>query len=186
MTGPFGYGNLMYMRILGGAVVAGLFIGMMMPASQPTPDTNQPNSNLILTPQTKAASDTNVGTKPHGYETVLLRHEDGHFYADAMVNGQLIHFLVDTGASMIALTASDAQKIGMNFSPNEFEVVGRGASGDVLGKQVTFHHVTLDNKEAWDLHGAVLADGLGVSLLGQNFLAQVGTVEIKGDQMILR
>jgi aspartyl protease family protein len=176
----------MFVKILGGAVVAGLFIGLMIPASQPAPVPDQPNSNLILTPQTKAAPDSNVEPKPHGYETVLPRHEDGHFYADALVNGQSIHFLVDTGASMIALTASDAQKIGMNFSPNEFEVVGRGASGDVLGKQVTFHHVTLDNKEAWDLHGAVLAEGLGVSLLGQNFLAQVGTVEIRGDQMILR
>jgi aspartyl protease family protein len=176
----------MYTKILGGAVVAGLFIGMMMPAGQPVPAVDQPNSNLILTPQTKATPDTGSAIKPHGYETILPRHEDGHFYADAMVNGQPVHFLVDTGASMIALTASDAQKIGMNFSPSEFEVVGRGASGDVLGKEVTFHHVTLDNKEAWDLHGAVLADGLGVSLLGQNFLAQVGTVEIKGDQMILR
>src|ERR1700742_4028591 len=43
----------------------------------------------------------------------LERAPDGHFYADAMVNGARVHFLIDTGASMVALTSVDAQRAGI-------------------------------------------------------------------------
>ncbi len=157
-------------------------MGFLVPA-QPAVVASKQDDALVLTPQTKAPPAANLS---HGYETVLQRSRDGHFYADVMVNGQSVHFLIDTGATSIALTNEDGARVGLSANPSEYEVVASGASGDVMGKFVTVHHVQLDNKEAWDLRGAVLADGLRVSLLGQNFLAQVGSVEIKGDQMILR
>src|SRR5438874_646637 len=53
-------------------------------------------------------------------ETKLARMPNGHFYADAAVNGQPVRVVIDTGASMVALTVADAQRIGVPFSPNEF------------------------------------------------------------------
>jgi aspartyl protease family protein len=119
-------------------------------------------------------------------ETVLTRHADGHFYADVMINDHVIHFLVDTGASSIALTQEDASAAGVEFSPDKFEIVGRGASGEVTGQFVTIHHVALGQKEAWDLRSVVLKDGLGISLLGQNFLEQISSVSISQDEMKLK
>jgi aspartyl protease family protein len=170
----------MIVKVFSAAIAVGLLVGILAPSNRPASGGEQ---SLILTPQTKAP----VSSKPvHGFETILPRHADGHFYADVTVDGRVIHFLVDTGASAIALTKEDASALGIALNPSELEIVGRGASGEVRGKFITLHHVQIDNKEAWDLHGAVLAEGLGVSLLGQNFLSQVGTVEIKGDRMILR
>jgi hypothetical protein len=62
-------------------------------------------------------------------ETLLKRHEDGHFYADVEVNGELVHFLIDTGASGVALTEEDAARVGLKVSPAEYEAVGMGAGG---------------------------------------------------------
>ncbi len=99
-------------------------------------------------------------------EVVLERKGDGHFYATAEVNGRPIRFLVDTGASAIALTADDARALGFGWTPAELSVVGRGASGEVTGKIVELHHVRLGGKEAWNMRAAIIPEGLQVSLLG--------------------
>src|SRR5688572_3277111 len=64
-------------------------------------------------------------------ETVLERERNGHFYVNAKVNGELVRFIVDTGASGVALTAEDAERVGIAFSPAEFGYVGEGAAGPV-------------------------------------------------------
>jgi aspartyl protease family protein len=119
-------------------------------------------------------------------EVVLERKSDGHFYATAEVNGRPIRFLVDTGASAIALTADDARALGFGWTPAELAVVGRGASGEVTGKIVELHHVRLGGKETWNMRAAIIPEGLQVSLLGQNFLSGIGSVRIAGDRMVLR
>ena len=80
----------------------------------------------------KTLSTEELGKSYGGREVVIERKSDGHFYADAMVNGQLVRFLVDTGATGVALTAKDARHVGIFFSPGEFTVVGKGASGAAL------------------------------------------------------
>jgi aspartyl protease family protein len=118
-------------------------------------------------------------------EVVLDRTYDGHFYADALVNGQPVRFLVDTGASGVALTSEDARRIGLPFQPSEFVVIGSGASGDVLGKPVMLNAVTIGPKELRDVRGVIVADGLRVSLLGQSFLSRLSSVQMMGDRMTL-
>ena len=66
-----------------------------------------------------------------------------------------------------------------------FDVVAEGASGDVKGEWVTLDSVSLGQEEAKKVP-AVILDGGQQSLLGQTFLQQFDTVEIKGDRMILR
>jgi aspartyl protease family protein len=117
-------------------------------------------------------------------ETLLKRHEDGHFYADVEVNGELVHFLIDTGASGVALTEEDAARVGLKVSPAEYEAVGMGAGGPIRGKLVTIDRVSLDGKEARDVHGAIL-QGSTMSLLGQAYLSKLGSVEMSGDYMRL-
>jgi aspartyl protease family protein len=59
----------------------------------------------------------------------IPRAPNGHFYVHATVNGQLVRFMVDTGASSVALTEEDARRIGESFSKDRYETVGTGASG---------------------------------------------------------
>lgn len=115
----------------------------------------------------------------------LDRGDDGHFYADVEVNGQSIRFLVDTGASGIALTRDDARRAGLAASISMPEVVGEGASGAVLGEIVTLDRVSLGSTEANGVPAVVLDSG-SQSLLGQSFLSKFGSVEIRGDTMVLQ
>lgn len=118
-------------------------------------------------------------------DTILEKSANGHFYVDAEVNGQLVNFVVDTGATLVALTVEDARRIGIPFSEGEFTVVAQGASGPVRGQVLKLGSITIDGKSATDVGGAVL-QGLPVSLLGQSYLSRISSVQMAGDHMTLR
>ena len=115
----------------------------------------------------------------------LQREANGHFYADVQINSQPVRVLVDTGASGIALTRSDAQRAGLGVSIGMYDVVGKGANGDVHGEFVTLDRVSLGSTSAEQVPAIVLDAG-EQSLLGQSFLSRFASVEIRGDTMVLR
>lgn len=118
-------------------------------------------------------------------EVRLPRQPDGHFYADAAVDGQVTRMLVDTGASVVALTGEDAQAIGLDWDPAEIRPVARGASGIVTGVPVILQQVSIDGLEARNVQAIIVPDGLDTSLLGQSFLSRMGRVEIHDGAMVL-
>lgn len=117
--------------------------------------------------------------------TAIERESDGHFYADADVDSRSTRFLVDTGATIVALTGEDAAAIGLTWDEADLVTVGRGASGDVKGVPVRLDRVELGGFEARGVEAAIVPDGLDVSLLGQSFLSRLGGVRIEGDRMML-
>lgn len=118
-------------------------------------------------------------------ETELERTESGHFYTYATVNGQLVKFIVDTGADVVALTPEDAERAGVKFNPAEFDVVGEGAGGPIRGENVTIESIELDGKLVNDVRGVVI-ENASRSLLGQSYLSRMGEVQMRGDTMVLR
>ncbi|MBX7494982.1 TIGR02281 family clan AA aspartic protease [Qipengyuania sp. 6B39] len=118
-------------------------------------------------------------------ETVLARAADGHFYADVSVNGASVDFMIDTGASMVALTGADAQAAGLYWSDADVRPVARGASGPVYGVPVRIDRVSLGGHEATNVEGVIVPEGLDVSLLGQSFLQTIEPVRIEGERMVL-
>jgi aspartyl protease family protein len=117
---------------------------------------------------------------------VLTRAEDGHFYAEAQVNGAAVHFLVDSGASAVVLTRADAQRAGIAAGTGEFTASAESANGRVGLKPVTIDRIAIGPVSANGVRGAVAETDLAISLLGQSFLARVARVEIEGDIMRLR
>lgn len=117
--------------------------------------------------------------------TELPRAADGHFYADTQINGSQVEFLMDTGATMVALTGADARAAGLNWSDADVHQVARGASGPVYGVSVTLDRVALGGHEARDVAAIVVPEGLNVSLLGQSFLSTIHPVRIEHDRMVL-
>ena len=126
-------------------------------------------------------------TKPSqaAQTTELTRESNGHFYTYAKVNGELVHFIVDTGSTGVALTEADAARVGIDVNPATFDEIGEGASGAVRGKLVTIDSVEVEGKLVNDVSGAVL-QGSKLSLLGQSYLSRMGNVEMSGDYMVLR
>ena len=117
--------------------------------------------------------------------TELTREDDGHFYAAVSANGAPLRMLVDTGASVIALTATDARSAGLSWNPAALTVVAEGASGPVRGVALTLERVALGGHEARNVPAVIVPEGLAVSLLGQSFLATIEPVRIEKDRMLL-
>lgn len=122
----------------------------------------------------------------HSGNHTLRREGDGHFYASARVEGASMRMLVDTGASVIALTGSDASAAGIYWDEGEVRNIGQGASGAVYGVPVTLSEVEIGGMTRRNVQAVVIPRGLGISLLGQSYLSQIGAVEIADDEMIMR
>lgn len=153
--------------LLSCAVVAGVVLGVAWPSSRnPAPE-----------PVAMAEG------KPR--KTVIERSSSGSFYVTALVNGVPIEFVVDTGAELVALTKEDAARAKVPFDPAKFEPVAQTASGVAKGEKVHIASIEVDGKRRDDVGGMVL-EGLGVSLLGQNYLQRLESVQMSGDKMILR
>jgi aspartyl protease family protein len=170
-----------------GLVIAGLAligVGMLSPAFRgehkpaPAPEVAA-RANAVSAP--KRVSNTAPVTAPAPRE--LRRGPDGHFYADAQVNGTTIRFMVDTGASVVVLRAEDAQRAGIQLPAERSMAMGVGGPIEVI--PVMLDRVAVGGIEARGVQAAV-AEELPVSLLGQSYLQRVGTVEIRGDVMVLR
>ena len=158
-------------------------VGALMPSSMSTPGDGQ--REIIRVSELEQNEPKSPGDEAGSGSVTLERSFDGHFYADARVNGATIHFLVDTGATGIALSAADAQRAGLAFDSSQAQVIGTGASGQVLGHWVKLNRVELGLKAVNDTP-AVILEGGDRSLLGQTFLAQFGSLEIHKDTMVLR
>ena len=164
-------------------LVAGV-LGALMPSGRSS--THAPRRDGFQTFERSAHPKRGDTTADQGSDTIALQREaNGHFYADVQINGSPIRVLVDTGASGIALSRDDAQRAGLAVSAGMFNVVGEGADGDVHGEYVTLDRVSLGPKSAEKVPAVVLDAG-GQSLLGQSFLSQFSSVEIRGDTMVLR
>jgi aspartyl protease family protein len=106
-------------------------------------------------------------------QATLSADSRGHFVTTGQVNGQSVQFLVDTGASMISLSAPEARRIGVNYLKGE-----RGFATTANGV-ATVYKVKLDTVRVGDISltnvdGLVLdGDGLSVVLLGMSFLNRV-------------
>lgn len=118
--------------------------------------------------------------------TTLQRAGDGHFYAATSVNGREVLMLVDTGASVIALTGEDAAAIGLSWDRGSVRPVAEGASGPVNGVPLRLSEVEIGGMVRRNVDAVIVPEGLGVSLLGQSYLSQLGSVSISADAMEVR
>ncbi|WP_310468856.1 TIGR02281 family clan AA aspartic protease [Sphingomonas sp.] len=174
-------------------LIGGLFGAMLPsgPSSRPdqadsaAPGTFSESSSARLAARRADSSSGSSSSSGQSGVIELRREGNGHFYADAQINGQNVRFLVDTGATGIALTRDDARRAGLGVSIGMPTVVGQGAAGEVRGEFVTLDRVSLGGTTAERMPAIVLDTG-GQSLLGQSFLSRFASVEIRGDTMVLR
>ena len=169
-------------------VILATAVGALMPSGREQPAAENSSIAEVSAPSGWGSGEPEIAASSQsgsGGAIRLSRRPDGHFYADAKVNGSTVNFLVDTGASGIALAYSDAKRAGIHVDRSDFYVVGQGASGPVRGQVVRIDDVKLGGEHATHVQGIVM-DGGEQSLLGQSFLERFGSVEIRGDTMTLR
>ena len=165
-------------------ILIGAGLGLLLPGKPLGPAAAEPVAQMAVSAPAPAASAAKPATQWRA-ETRLTPGPGGHFHTVALVNGQPVKFIVDTGATTVALTLEDARRIGLAVDPSAFTEVGMGAGGPVRGQEVTIDSVSVDGREVRTLRGVVL-EGLQDSLLGQSYLTRIGEVRMSGGVMILR
>jgi aspartyl protease family protein len=131
---------------------------------------NNPNPNHLLQQQGQAGP------------VVLKRNRAGHYVADGEINGERVVFLLDTGATQVALSKPLAQRLGLKLGP---AVTVQTAAGPAPGYQTRLDSVRLASIEMRNVT-ALVSDGLSpdMVLLGMNFLKRLEMIQ-RGDELIL-
>jgi aspartyl protease family protein len=125
-----------------------------------------------------------VSSAPAAQSAVLTADLQGHFSADGQVNGRTVRFVVDTGATLIALPASEARRIAIDYRKGQKIMMGT-ANGNAPGYLIKLDTVSVGSVM---IHGvdAVVIEGAGLSypLLGMSFLNRMN-MNREGDIMTL-
>ncbi len=110
----------------------------------------------------------------------------GQIEVDAVVNGRRVGFMVDTGASVIALTASDAARLGIRPAPRDFVTEVKTANGTVRAAPAKLDKVEVGDLVVRDVAALVMPDAaLSDNLLGLSFLSRLRRFEYSAGRLVL-
>lgn len=140
---------------------------------------------FLLGPHTAGATETPMIRVMWAAE--LNADANGHFITDAMINGSPVKVLVDTGASMVALSYEDADKVRLWPRSLRFDIPVMTANGQINAARVTIPRVKVGNIEVRDVDGVVMPKGaLEGTLLGMSFLNRLSSFKIENGVLFLR
>jgi aspartyl protease family protein len=126
----------------------------------------------VLTQGTHYGSARTVQADTRTDETGVVLADDGHFHARASVNDKPMRFLVDTGATTVALPAADAKRLGIDYRSGA-RAVAQTANGPVNVYRVTLDRIKVGAVDMRSVDAVVMEQGLPTPLLGMSFLNRV-------------
>lgn len=122
-----------------------------------------------------------------GGEAELRRAWDGHYRADARVNGVDMRLLVDTGASMVLLPYEEVKRLGVDRDELQYTLPVMTANGRSSVAPIRIGSITIGDIEVTNVSAAVAQPGaLRIGLLGMSFLDQLSETVFQGDRLVLR
>ncbi|MDA7416587.1 retropepsin-like aspartic protease [Xenophilus arseniciresistens] len=123
------------------------------------------------------------GGGANGSRIVLTADSRGHFLTQGSINGRSVNFMLDTGATSIAMSAADAQRIGLDASKGQ-PVQMRTANGITQGYRVRLNSVRVGDVEVFDVEGIVSPQPMPFVLLGNSFINRF-SMRRDAEQMVL-
>lgn len=129
-----------------------------------------------------------ASTPPDSSHSLSLAPDGrGHFLTDARINGQSVNFMVDTGASVVAVNETSAAHFGLYPSRGDFTVNVTTANGTIKGARTRLASMDVGGLVLRDVDALVLPDGaLSENLLGLSFLSRLKRFEYSNGQMVLQ
>lgn len=110
----------------------------------------------------------------------------GHFAVQGMIDGRLVHFMVDTGATRVALTEREAARLGYRPTQREYSGVTDTANGKVRVAPITLGMVEVGGVLLHNVDALVVPDGsLSENLLGLSFLSRLHRFEYREGRLVL-
>lgn len=162
---------------LPGAQAAGVALPAAVPGALPA----------VQRPSELSASLSTANLTAGQNEAVAERGRDGHFRFDALINGQHVPFMFDTGATVVALRAEDAVRLGIAVSKLRYSAKVQTANGPAEYAPITIDSITVGNITVHAVPGLVGRPGMvSDNLLGQAFLARLAGYNVERGQLVLR
>jgi aspartyl protease family protein len=116
----------------------------------------------------------------------IARDSRGHFAVDGVVDGRRVSFMVDTGASLIALTRNDAARLGIHPAQRDYTVQVSTANGVTRAARVTLGMVEIGGVIVRDVDALISPDeALSENLLGLSFLSRLRRFEYREGRLVL-
>lgn len=114
------------------------------------------------------------------------RDDGGHFRVEGRIDGRALDFLVDTGATVIALTADDAAQLGIHPAASDYTILMRTANGVIRAAPTTLGMVEIGDIMVHDVSAVVMPEGaLSENLLGMSFLSRLHHFDYSDGKMVL-
>lgn len=159
---------------LSSIALAGILVVVMLQVARFDPRLDIAVPELGLPSQQVAGGETRVPMAP-----------DGHFWVRAQINGVTAPFLIDTGATLTAVSESVAREAGINARKGALPVRLETANGTVTAQLATVDSIGFGNVEARGLD-AVIAPSFGTTnVIGMNLLARLASWRVEGDTLIM-
>lgn len=106
-----------------------------------------------------------------GTQIVLSAGSGGHFFANGSINGRNVNFMVDTGATAVAMSQADAERIGLAYQQGRRIPIGT-ANGTTVGYLVKLNSVRVNDVEIYNVDAVVQPAAMPYVLLGNSFLGR--------------
>jgi aspartyl protease family protein len=161
------------------AFIAGLGTIMAQMADKLTPTPALASTALRATPIETVAQ---TGSR----SISLPRDPRGHFQTEGRIDGQRIGFMIDTGASVVALNETSAAKFGLRPSRGDYNATVTTANGTIKAARTRLAMVDIGGLVVRDVDAMVLPDAaLSENLLGLSFLSKLKRFEYANGKMVL-
>ncbi|HMK79706.1 MAG TPA: TIGR02281 family clan AA aspartic protease [Xanthobacteraceae bacterium] len=121
------------------------------------------------------------------YRTVTVQSDrQGHFQVEGSVDGRRLDFVVDTGATVVALRERDAGRLGIFPAPRDYTALTNTANGTIRVAPVRLSSLEVNGIRVYDVNAVVIPDqALSVNLLGMSFLSRVRRFEMANGRLVL-
>ncbi len=171
--------------IFAGLIVAGAIVGVRF-LDGAKPADGAPQEATLASAQPMAMQSVLPGSH-WAREVRITAARDHQFYVEAAVNQRTANFLVDTGASYVALRDSDAREAGIYTVWTDYTYPVRTANGETKAAFVTLDEVEINGILVESVRAFILPDDqLAVNLLGMSFLSRLESVEARAGELILK
>jgi len=115
---------------------------------------------------------------------IMTADSQGHFYTTGNINGTSLRFIVDTGATMISLGASDARRVGLDFNRGQ-KAMTQTANGQTIVSKVQLDTVRIGDVTLHNVDALIHQTDMPIALLGMSFLNRM-EMQRDGSTMTLK
>lgn len=127
-----------------------------------------------------------IGGEPEPASGAIRKAADGHFWATGMVGRASVRFLVDTGATAVALTPADAARLGLRPETLHYTSHVVTAAGDARAASIRLASLSVAGARIDDVDALVIEKGLDTSLLGMTYLGRLASFQATRQALTLQ